>query len=180
MRRELYKKIEIPAGVEAEIEGTMVKIKGPEGENVRKFKIGSLEMVKEGNGLLVGSKKATKREKKMMNTIAAHIKNMILGVQKKFEYELKAVFSHFPISVEVKGHEVIIKNFLGEKTNRKTNVPKGVEVELNGNVIKVRSTDKELAGQAAANLETVTKIRARDRRVFQDGIFITKMAGSEV
>jgi len=180
MRKELYKKIEIPEGVEAEIDGTRIKIKGPEGENVRKFSIGSLELVKEGNSISIGSKKSTKKEKKMMNTTAAHIKNMILGVQKKFEYELKAVFSHFPITIEVKGHEVIIKNFLGEKTPRKTSVPKGVEIEVNGNLIKIRSTDRELAGQAAANLETATRIMARDRRVFQDGIFMTKKPGREI
>lgn len=180
MRKELYKKIEIPEGVEAEIEGTMVKVKGPEGENIRKFNTGSLELTKEGNIITVGNKKSTKKEKKLMNTIAAHIRNMIKGVQKKFEYELKAVFSHFPITIEVKGHEVTIKNFLGEKVPRKTSVPKGVDIEVDGNLIKIRSTDRELAGQAAANLETVTKIRARDKRVFQDGIYITKKAGREI
>ena len=180
MRKEFYKKIEIPEGVEAEIEGTRVKIRGPEGENTRKFNLGSLELVKEGNKISVGSKKATKKEKKMMNTLAAHIENMILGVQEKFEYELKAVFSHFPMTIEVKGHEIIIKNFLGEKIPRKINVSKNVEIEVNGNVIKIRSTDRELAGQAAANLETVTKIRSRDRRVFQDGIFMTRKPGREI
>ncbi len=180
MRKELYKKIEIPEGIEAEIEGTEIKIKGPEGENVRKFKTGSLELIKEGNKISIGSKNSTKKEKKLMNTLAAHIKNMIRGVQEKFEYELKAVFSHFPMTIEAKGHEVIIKNFLGEKTPRKTGVPKGVEIEINGNLIKIRSTDRELAGQAAANLETVTKIRARDRRIFQDGIFMIKKPGREI
>ncbi len=180
MKKELHKKIEIPEGVSAELEGNVLKIKGPEGENSRKFILTNLEISREGNTIIVGSKKATKKEKKMMNTIAAHMKNMILGVQKKFEYELKAVFSHFPVTIEVKGHEFIIKNFLGEKTPRKAKILRGVEVEVQGNTIKVRSTDKELAGQAAANLETATRIRARDKRVFQDGIFITKKAGEEI
>ncbi len=180
MKKELFKEIEIPNGVSAEIEGTNVKIKGPEGENFRKFKIGFLKLAKEGYKLIIGSKKATKKEKKLMNTIAAHIKNMISGVQNKFEYELKAVFSHFPITIDVKGNEVLIKNFLGEKIPRKTIIPKGVEIEVNGNLIKVKSTDKELAGQAAANLETATRIRARDKRVFQDGIFMIKKSGREI
>ena len=180
MKKELYKKIEIPEGIEAEIKGSLLRIKGPEGENSRRFILGPLEMVKEGNKISIGGKNATKREKKMMNTIAAHIKNMIKGVQQKFEYELKAVFSHFPITIEVKGHEVLIKNFLGEKTPRKAVLPKNVEIEVNGNLIKVKSTDRELAGQAAAKLETATRIRARDKRIFQDGIFITKKAGKEI
>jgi large subunit ribosomal protein L6 len=180
MKKELYKKIEIPEGVEAEINGALLRIKGPEGENSRRFILNSLKMTKEGNKISIGAKNSTKREKKMMNTTAAHIKNMIKGVQKKFEYELKAVFSHFPITLEAKGQEVLIKNFLGEKTPRKAVIPKNAEIEIDGNLIKIKSTDREIAGQAAAKLETATRIRARDKRIFQDGIFMTKKAGKEI
>src|SRR3990172_4713785 len=180
MKKSLFRKIEIPGDVSAELEGSLLSVKGPEGENSRKFILGKVELVKEGSNITVGSKNATKREKKMMNTIAAHIRNMILGVQKKFEYELKAVFSHFPVTLEVKDREFIIKNFLGEKVPRKAKIPPGVSVEVNGNTIKIMSTDRELAGQTAANFETATRIRARDKRVFQDGIFMTKKAGSEI
>jgi large subunit ribosomal protein L6 len=105
---------------------------------------------------------------------------MILGVQEKFEYELKAVFSHFPMTIESKGNDILIKNFLGEKTPRKTQIPKGVEIEIDGNLIKIRSTDKELVGRAAAKLEAATNIRNRDKRIFQDGIFMTKKQGVEI
>ena len=180
MRREFYKKVEIPGGVEAEIEGGTVIIRGPEGENKRHFSIEGIEMKKSGNEISIGSKVTTKKEKKVINTTVAHIKNMINGVQKKFEYELKAVFSHFPMTLEAKGKEVLIKNFLGEKTPRKALMPEGIQLEINGNAIKISSTDKELAGQAAAKLETATRIRARDKRVFQDGIFMIKKAGREI
>jgi large subunit ribosomal protein L6 len=180
MKKTLHKEIEIPEGVTADIEGTSLKVTGPEGENSRKFRAGNLEFSKKENKIYLGSKKATKKEKKLMNTMAAHINNMILGVQKKFEYELKAVFSHFPITLEAKGNEITIKNFLGEKVSRKTKIPNGVDIEIKGHLIKISSTDRELAGQAAANLETATKIRARDKRVFQDGIFMIKKAGRDI
>jgi large subunit ribosomal protein L6 len=180
MKKELYQKIEIPADVKAEISGPILKISGPEGENEKKFNINNLEFKKEDNKIIIGNKKATKKEKKLMNTIASHIKNMIKGVQEKFEYKLKICFSHFPISVEIKNNEALIKNFLGEKIPRKIKIPGGIEIEVDKDIIKIKSSNKELAGQVAANFETVTRIRKRDKRVFQDGIFIINKAGREI
>jgi len=180
MKKELYQKIEIPEGITAEISGTELRIQGPKGNVKKRFNTNNLEFKKEGNKIIIGNKKATKKEKKLMNTIASHIKNMIKGVQEEFEYQLKICFSHFPISVELKDDKAIIKNFIGEKVPRKTKIPEGVNVEIEKDIIKVKSADKELAGQVAANFETVTRIRKKDRRVFQDGIFIINKAGKEI
>ncbi len=118
MKKEIFQKIEVPEGVEATLEGNLLKVKGPEGENERIFKMNSLNFEKKDNEIIIGSKKATKKEKKMINTITAHIKSMIKGVQEKFEYQLKIGFSHFPITVDIKEGEAIIKNFLGEKMSQ--------------------------------------------------------------
>jgi len=82
--------------------------------------------------------------------------------------------------VEIKDKEAIIKNFLGEKIPRKTKILEGAEVEMDKDIIKVRSVNKERAGHDAANFETATKIRKKDKRVFQDGIFIINKAGKEI
>ena len=180
MKREIFEEIEIPEGVEANIEGSTLNVKGPEGENKRTFNTNNLSFEKKDNKIVIGNKKSTKKEKKMIYTIAAHVKNMLKGVKEKFEYELKIVFSHFPITAEYKDNKVSIKNFLGEKVPREVPISKGVEVEIKKEQIIVKSVDKELAGQAAASLENATKVGARDRRIFQDGIYIINKAGKEI
>jgi len=180
MKKELFETIEIPEGVEINIEGDMVETKGSEGENKKEFDTTNLTLKKEDNQIIIGNKKATKREKKRINTLASHIRNMIKGVQEKFEYQLKVCFSHFPITVELQGNEAIVKNFLGEKIPRKVKIPKGVEIHMDKEKININSVDKELAGQTAANFEMATKVPMKDRRVFQDGIYIINKAGREM
>ena len=180
MKKPLQQTIEIPNGVEISLDESSVTVKGKEGENTRVFNLGKLDFEKKDNKIIIGNKKATKKEKKMMNTIASHIKNMIKGVQEKFEYKLKVCFSHFPMTVKVEGNGAIVKNFLGEKIPRKVKIPEGTEVIIDKEIITINCVDKELAGQAAANFEKATRITGRDRRVFQDGIFITKKCGREI
>lgn len=180
MKQKIEEKIEIPEGIEVEVEGKTLKVKGPEGENSRTFKLHNIEMTKQGNDIVLFCERATKTEKKMINTTKAHIQNILEGVREKFVYELKVCFSHFPMTLDKKETKVIIKNFLGEKIGRNVKIPKGAEIEIQKEFITVKSIDKEIAGQAAANFEAATRITNRDRRIFQDGIYIIKKNGREI
>ena len=128
----------------------------------------------EDKKIIIRCEKPSKKAKKLINTTAAHIRNMISGLQKKYVYKMQIASVHFPITVNVSGKEFIIKNFLGETKDRKAKILEGVDVKVEGDMIKIESIDKEKAGQTAANIETCTKIKARDRRIFQDGIYITE------
>jgi large subunit ribosomal protein L6 len=180
MHKELIKTIEIPEGVEVSVEGSRVIVQKDGKKNEREFDILGMKMKKEVNKIIIEEKKASKKEKRRMNTVASHIQNMIKGIQEKFEYKLKVCFSHFPITVEVKGNEATIKNFLGERSPRHVKIPAGANVKVDKEIITVDSYDKEIAGQAAANFENVTRITNKDRRIFQDGIFITSKCGEDI
>jgi len=80
----------------------------------------------------------------------------------------------------VEGDEIIIKNFLGEKIPRKAKILPNTSVEIKSNQIIVSSSNIEFAGQTAANIERATKIKKRDRRIFQDGIFIIEKPGEKL
>ncbi len=180
MKKPFQQIIEIPEGVEVSLNGNLLKIKGPEGENSREFKLGKIKFDASKDKITLNDKKATKCEKKIINTTSSHIQNMIKGVQEKFTYNLKVAASHFPMTVKVDGKKAEIKNFLGEKIPRYCKIPEGAEVEIKKNDITIKSINKEIAGQAAANFEKATKISNRDRRIFQDGIYITNKAGKEI
>ena len=180
MKKEIFTQIEIPEGVEADIDGNLIKVKGREGDVERRFNINKLVFEKRDEKIVIGHKNSTKKEKKLTNTITAHIKNMFKGIQEKFDYKLKIASSHFPISVELKKNKATIKNFLGEKIPREVKILEGVEVKIDNDIITIKSINKELAGQTAANFEKATRIKMKDRRVFQDGIFIINKAGKKI
>jgi len=179
MKLDVVEKIEIPEGVEVNISGDVVSVKSGDKENKKKLNISNILLSKKDNFIILESKKSTKKERKMIHTIKAHIINMISGVQEDFEYKLEAVFVHFPMTIELdkEKNEIKIKNFFGGKKPLSCKILKGTEVEINKNLISVKSHDKELAGQMAANLEKTTALKGKDKRKFQDGIYIVEKPG---
>jgi len=167
--------VEIPTGVYVEVDGLRIKIKGPKGEVSRDFShaIGINVSVRD-NKVVIEAFKANRKLKALVGTIAAHIRNMIVGVTKGYRYKLKIVYSHFPITVTVddKNKIVRIKNFLGEKADRVAKIYGNVKVRVEGNDVIVEGVDIEELGLTAASIERATKIRDLDRRVFADGIYI--------
>lgn len=175
MKTKIEETIKIPEGISVELKGNTIIIKKDEKVIERKIN-GNFNIKIEENQIILSHEKATKKEKKQIKTMAAHIKNAIKGMEKNFVYKLQICYVHFPMNVSIRGNEVVIKNFLGEKKERIAKILPGVNVKIEGDVIIVESYDKEKAGQTAANIELATKIKNRDRRVFQDGIFIIEKA----
>ncbi|MCX8146979.1 MAG: 50S ribosomal protein L6 [Candidatus Woesearchaeota archaeon] len=181
MKLEIMKeKIEIPDGISVSIDGNTLIIKGPKGEIKRRLAYPKISIGIENNAIAISAKKATKREKKIIRAFEAHIKNMIKGAKEGHIYRLKICAGHFPMNVSVQGNEFIVSNFLGEKVPRKLKLKEGVKVKVEGQEVIVESINKELAGQTAANIEILTKVQNRDRRIFQDGIYIINKDGKEI
>jgi large subunit ribosomal protein L6 len=171
--------VEIPEGVEVSIEGDNAKgytitARGPMGENSRFLKFRGVYVERDDGKIRIYAKEERSRLKAMVGTFSAHIRNLIRGVKDGYEYRLKVVYAHFPIKLKVEGDEVVIENFLGEKHPRRAKIVGKCKVEIRGQEIVVKGIDKEECGQTSANLEQATKIKNRDPRVFQDGIYIVQ------
>jgi large subunit ribosomal protein L6 len=168
----LTEELKIPEGVNVQLEGNNIVVKGPKGNLSRNFS-SKLKIEKKGYALIL-SCEPRKKNKALLYTTIAHLKNMLTGVTKGFQYELKIVYSHFPIKASAKGSKFIIENFLGEHTPRIATIVEGTSVEIKGDKVIVIGTDIEKVSQTAGNIELATRIKERDPRVFQDGIYIVK------
>jgi len=177
MNKDLMRKIEVPEGITASISGNEFTIKGNGKELVNKFNLRKVNAEVKDNKIILSVKGATRRESKMMGTSWAHLNNMIKGINEDFVYKLEVCNVHFPMNVKADNEKVVIKSFLGETTERISKILPNVKMEIKGTNITISSSDIEAAGQTAANLEKATRLTGRDRRIFQDGIFITEKPG---
>lgn len=169
--------VEIPEGVSASIDGEKVTITGPKGSVSRDFVSARHDILQEGGALLVRIDVPRRKEKALAGTWNAHLNNMVKGVTDGFTYTLKALYSHFPMTLAVKGNQLIVTNYFGERVPRSANILSGVDVKVqNKTEIVVSGIDKEAVGQTAANIERSTTVKKRDRRVFQDGIYLIEKA----
>jgi len=171
MATELKEEIALNEGVTAQIENSMVTIKGEKGELSRLFSHPTISLQLKDNNINIKCKNPRRKQKALVGTYVAHINNMINGVTKGFEYHMKTVYSHFPIKTAVDGDSLVIQNFLGERHPRKAVILPGVTVNVSGDNLTVQGIDKEKVGQTVANIERATAVKRRDIRVFQDGIY---------
>jgi large subunit ribosomal protein L6 len=164
--------VEIPEGVDGTLDGRIVTIKGEKGELTRDFSHAPIKIQLEGKKVTVQASWPRKKEAALVRTVCSHIQNMIKGVTKGFTYKLKIVFSHFPITVKIKEKTLTIENFTGERSPRKAKIMGDTKVTVKGDDIIVQGINLEDVSQTAANIQTATKIRIKDPRVFLDGIYV--------
>ncbi len=159
--------VEIPKEVDITVTPEAVTVKGAKGEvSIPLSK--KLSLNRENDSLkIVGPKM-------FVNTCKAHILNAIKGVMQGHEMKMSVLYSHFPIKIEVKGNEIHIKNFLGAKVDRIAKVVGNTQVKVKGKEVIIQGPDIYGVGQTAANLRGATRIRGKDERIFQDGIYLVR------
>jgi large subunit ribosomal protein L6 len=180
MKKDIERILEIPEEVILEIKDGHVTVKKDSKVVERTFNLGKISLVTEGKTLKILAKNGSKREAKMAGTTFAHLSNMIKGLTEGFEYKMEVCSVHFPMNIKQESDHLIIKSFLGEKKDRKAKIVDGAEVKISGNNIIITSLEIEKAGQTATNIEKATRLTGRDRRIFQDGIFIVEKNGRKI
>ncbi|MBR9680331.1 MAG: 50S ribosomal protein L6 [Candidatus Altiarchaeota archaeon] len=166
--------IEITEGAKVEVKGKVITLTGPLGTLTRDYThMPLVSFSVKDNLVIIETPRERRQDKMFLNTAKSHVSNMITGVTKGYKYELEIVHVHFPIRVNVKGNDIVVENFLGSKVPRKSWKYEDVTVKVNGKQVSVEGLNKEHVGQTSANLEHLTHVRDKDRRVFKDGVYLT-------
>lgn len=173
--------VDVPEGVKVEVQGRRVKVTGPQGTLEEDLSHAPVAITTQDSKVVVRAVWPRKWEASMVGTATARIRNLIRGVTDGFTYKLKVVYAHFPVTIKVhdKERKLTIDNFTGEKTPRIARIVGSAKVTASGDEIVVRGTRLEEVSQTAANIQSATRIKNKDQRVFLDGIYVSeKKVGS--
>ncbi len=165
--------LEIPEDISIRLDRGIVYVKGPKGECAKDFNRIKVKVEIRGNKVILAAMGKKRSDHAILHAAKKHILNLFKGVKGGFTYKLKIVYSHFPITVKVKGNTVYIENFFGERAPRKASiVGKLTKVTVSGDDVIVEGPCLEEVSQTAANIEQATRIKEKDLRVFLDGVYI--------
>lgn len=180
VKENIVQKVNLPEGISASVKNGLLTIKGPKGDVSRNLFHPKINIIVDDENVSFEIKRFTQKEKKIVQTFIAHLKNMFKGVTQGHEYKLKICSGHFPMNVSIKGKTFEVKNFIGEAVPRLYSIKDNVDVKLNAEIIQVSGIDKELVAQTAASIEQLTRRVGFDTRIFQDGIYIIEKDGKSM
>jgi len=144
--------VDIPGGVQVDVNGVDVRVKGPKGELKRAFSpLIGIKM--DNNQIHVTRNSDLPAERALHGATRALIANMVHGVSKGFEVVLEVEGVGYRAELEGKN----LALFVGYSHPVKMEPPAGISFETDAKTrqIKVLGFDKELVGQVAANIRNV-------------------------
>jgi large subunit ribosomal protein L6 len=140
--------IDLPAGVEVNVQNGQIQVTGPLGHLVRSMP-DLLDIHFEDQKLLVGKKVESKQARALHGLTRTLIFNMVKGVAEGFQKQL--VVSGLGYRVQVQGKNLQLA--IGYSQPVIVTPPAGIEFEVGQrNLITVRGANKEQVGQVAAEI----------------------------
>ncbi|MEO9967657.1 MAG: 50S ribosomal protein L6 [Reichenbachiella sp.] len=158
MSRIGKKPITIPSGVDINIDGGLVTVKGAKGTLAREIDTDFTLAIEDGT-LTVKRPTEQKRHKALHGLYRSLLNNMVEGVNEGYKKELELVGVGYKATVQGQ----ILELSLGYSHNIYMEIPKEVkataETQKGKNpIVTVESFDKELIGEVCAKIRSLRKI----------------------
>ncbi len=147
--------IDVPAGVQVEFKGSVVKVKGPKGEMQREFSP-LMKIALENGQINITRRSDIPTERALHGTTRAVLFNMIYGVSTGFDKIIE--WDGVGYRAEVNGNDLVLH--MGYSHPITFQPPSGVNFEVDAKTrqIKVMGYDKEVVGQLASNIRGVRPV----------------------
>ncbi len=144
--------ITVPAGVQVDINGAHVHVKGPKGQLERMFSP-TIGIALEGDQIVITRDSNAPAQRSLHGTTRAVLANMVHGVSSGFEVALEVEGVGY--RPELDGKNLVL--YVGYSHPVKVEPPAGVsfEVDTKARQIKILGYDKEVIGQLAADIRTI-------------------------
>jgi large subunit ribosomal protein L6 len=153
------KPINIPEGIEVEIEGQEIKVSGPKGELSLKIpsQIKVEKREKEGReAVVVSAPSRSKTSKSLFGLYRSLINNMIEGTQGGFkkQLELSGLGFRAVLASTPEGKQKLILS-LGFSHPVEVEAPEGISFSVVKNIITIEGIDKQLVGETASRIRAI-------------------------
>jgi len=143
--------VQLPDKVKITLDGDTINVKGPKGSLDRKLHP-AIEIDLSDKELNVKTDLSDKKKVALQGLFRSLIFNMVHGVTEG--YEKKLVLSGIGYRAETKGKSLVLN--VGYSNPVDFSLPEGVVAAVDKNVeVTLTSIDKELLGQAAANIRAI-------------------------
>lgn len=151
MSRIGQRPIPLPTGVQAQVAGNAVTVKGPKGE-LRRQVHAELSVKLENNQLLVVRPSEEKHLRALQGTTRTVLRNMVDGVARGFHKVLEIQGVGYKAEPQSSGVRLVV----GFSHPVEYQAPPGIKISVENNVLlKVEGPDKELVGQVAAEIRKI-------------------------
>ena len=148
MSRIGLKPITIPAGVEVNLNGNAVTVKGPNG-TLSMDAHPNMQISVEGSEIIVSRPNDAKENRSLHGLTRTLIANMVTGVTEGFKKTLEV--NGVGYRVQLQGNTLVMN--LGFSHQVTMEAPEGVKIECpSANAIVVSGADKQAVGQFAAQI----------------------------
>jgi large subunit ribosomal protein L6 len=144
--------VDVPAGVQVNVQGSNVNIKGPKGELQRTFS-SLIGIALENNQVVVSRNSDRPEERALHGTTRAVIANMVHGVSTGFEIVLEVEGVGY--RSEMDGKTLILHVGYSHPVRIEPTDGISFESDLKTRQIKVSGFDREIVGQTAAEIRRV-------------------------
>ena len=151
MSRIGKKPVPVPSGVSAQVEGQIIRVKGPKGELTRKVHA-DLSIKVEGDQIVVGRPSDESRHKALHGLTRTLVANMVEGVAKGYQKTLEIQGVGYKAEASKGGVTMIV----GYSHPVPYKAPEGITFAVESNtIVRISGPDKELVGQVAAELRQI-------------------------